>query len=385
MTGMGTETAAAPEHTVASIGPSLDEVVIEELVPASSRRRRRERGDTPLLDVRGLYTSFYTRDGVVRAVDGIDFAVLPGEIMGLVGESGCGKSVTSLSIMRLIAQPGRVEAGEVVFDGRDLLKLSTDEMRKIRGDRVSMIFQQPTSSLNPVWDVGRQLTEVLEIHRNMKGNAARARAIDLLRMVGIPDPERRLNSYPHELSGGMAQRVMIAMALACEPDLLIADEPTTALDVTIQAQILDLMRNLRDETGTAIILITHDLGVVAEMCDRVAVMYAGEIVEHTDVVTLFRDPRHPYTRGLIESIPVPGVLRDELAVIPGNVPNLVDLPPWCRFAPRCAARVEAGLAICTEQHPSLLPITPEHEVRCWLYHDEEGRLLAPAGADGDGR
>ena len=203
--------------------------------------------------------------------------------MGLVGESGCGKSVTSLSIMRLVANPGRIEAGEVLFDGQDLLKISSEEMRKIRGDRISMVFQQPTSSLNPVAEVGKQIEEVLKIHRNMKGKAAEARALELLRMVGIPDPERRLKAFPHELSGGMAQRIMIAMALACEPELLIADEPTTALDVTIQAQILDLMRNLRDETGTAIVLITHDLGVVAEMCDRVAVMYAGEIVEHTDV------------------------------------------------------------------------------------------------------
>jgi len=239
-----------------------------------------------------------------------------------------------------------------------------------------MIFQQPTSSLNPVMDVGRQIGEVLEIHRNMTRAAAHDRALELLRMVGIPDPERRLKSFPHEMSGGMAQRVMIAMALACEPDLLIADEPTTALDVTSQAQILDLMRNLREETGTAIILITHDLGVVAEMCDRVAVMYAGEIVEQTDVVSLFRDPRHPYTRGLIESIPVMGIVRDELSVIPGNVPNLIDLPAGCRFAPRCLARVEESVALATEAHPSLLPIERGHDVRCWLYHDEAGNLLS---------
>jgi peptide/nickel transport system ATP-binding protein len=251
-------------------------------------------------------------------------------------------------------------------------------MRKIRGEQIAMIFQQPTSSLNPVWDVGRQIAEVLEIHRNMKQKAARGRALELLRMVGIPDPERRLTAFPHELSGGMAQRVMIAMALACEPDLLIADEPTTALDVTIQAQILDLMRHLREETGTAIILITHDLGVVAEMCDRVAVMYAGEIVEQTDVVSLFRNPRHPYTRGLIASVPVMGDVRDELAVIPGNVPNLIDLPPACRFAPRCVARVEASLQVCTERHPSLLPVDADHDTRCWLLHDVDGRLL-PAG------
>jgi peptide/nickel transport system ATP-binding protein len=343
-----------------------DGAVIEELGPAATQRARRPRGDRPLLDVRGLRTSFHTRDGVVRAVDGIDFAVDRGEVLGLVGESGCGKSVTSLSIMRLVANPGRIEAGEILFDGQDLLKLSPDAMRKIRGEKIAMIFQQPTSSLNPVWDVGRQIGEVLEIHRNMKRNAARDRALELLKMVGIPDPERRLRSYPHELSGGMAQRVMIAMALACEPDLLIADEPTTALDVTIQAQILDLMRHLREETGSAIILITHDLGVVAEMCDRVAVMYAGEIVEQTDVRTLFRNPSHPYTRGLIGSIPVVGDIREELTVIPGNVPNLIDLPPYCRFAPRCTARVEAGLARCTIDHPELRSIGPGHDARCFL-------------------
>jgi len=223
-----------------------------------------------------------------------------------------------------------------------------------------------------VWDVGRQVAEVLELHRRMKGKAARARALDLLQMVGIPDPARRLQAYPHELSGGMAQRVMIAMALACEPDVLIADEPTTALDVTIQAQILDLMRDLRDRTGTAIILITHDLGVVAEMCDRVAVMYAGEIVERADVRTLFREPRHPYTRGLIGSVPVVGEVRDQLAVIPGNVPNLIDLPPGCRFAPRCVARVQFEVAEAVEQHPVLRSIGAGHEARCWLYHDPEG-------------
>jgi peptide/nickel transport system ATP-binding protein len=352
-----------------------DEIIIEELVPASARRPKRERGATPLLVVEGLQTSFHTRDGVVRAVDGISFSVDRGEVVGLVGESGCGKSVTSLSIMRLVANPGIIEAGRVMYDGRDLLTLSTDEMRKIRGNQVGMIFQQPTSALNPVWDVGRQIGEVLELHRNMKRKAARSRAVELLKMVGIPDPERRLKAYPHELSGGMAQRVMIAMALACEPDLLIADEPTTALDVTIQAQILDLMRNLREETGTAIILITHDLGVVAEMCDRVAVMYAGEIVEQTDVTSLFREPLHPYTRGLIGSIPVMGDRREELQVIPGNVPNLVDLPPGCRFAPRCSARIEHDVTLATELHPELRPVVSGHDVRCWLYHDAEGRLL----------
>jgi len=357
------------------LGSSLDETTIEEIVPAAARRPKRARGDRPLLEVRGLRTSFYTRDGVVRAVDGIDFHVDRGEIMGLVGESGCGKSVTSLSIMRLIAKPGVIEAGEVIFDGTDLLTVSTDEMRKIRGDRISMVFQQPTSSLNPVMEVGDQIEEVLRIHRNLKGKVAQARTLELLQMVGIPDPERRLKSFPHEMSGGMAQRVMIAMALACEPELLIADEPTTALDVTIQAQILDLMRGLRDKTGTAIVLITHDLGVVAEMCDRVAVMYAGEIVEHTDVTTLFREPLHPYTRGLIGSIPVVGQVKDELAVIPGNVPNLIDLPKGCRFAPRCTARVEEEVAIALDIHPNLHPIGPDHDVRCWLYHDVRGVLM----------
>jgi oligopeptide/dipeptide ABC transporter ATP-binding protein len=361
--------------TPAILGPTLAETTVEELVPASSRKPRKERGDRPLLEVKGLRTSFYTRDGAVRAVDGIDFHVDRSEIMGLVGESGCGKSVTALSIMGLVGRPGKVEAGEVLFDGRDLLKIKPDEMRKLRGDQLSMIFQQPQSSLNPVWDVGAQIGEVLEIHRNMKHGPARARALELLRMVGIPDPERRLKSYPHEMSGGMAQRVMIAMALACEPELLIADEPTTALDVTIQAQILDLMRTLREQTGTAIILITHDLGVVAEMCDQVAVMYAGEIVEQTDVTTLFRQPRHPYTRGLIASIPVVGDVREWLSVIPGNVPNLIEVARGCRFAPRCASRVAEDNAMAIDVHPGLHPLDSGHEVRCWLYHDANGRLI----------
>jgi len=361
---------------------SLETSVIEELVPASKRKPRHERGGRPLLEVKGLRTSFKTRDGLVQAVSGIDFDVDRGEIMGLVGESGCGKSVTSLSIMRLVAKPGRIDAGEVIFDGQDLLKLSNDAMRRIRGDRISMIFQQPTSSLNPVWDVGTQIEEVLRIHRGMKGKVASSRAAELLKMVGIPDPQRRLKAFPHEMSGGMAQRVMIAMALACEPELLIADEPTTALDVTIQAQILDLMRNLRDETGTAIVLITHDLGVVAEMCDRVAVMYAGEIVEHADVTSLFRRPMHPYTQGLIGSIPVVGAVRDELAVIPGNVPNLIDLPPGCRFAPRCLTRLSEKVEPALEHHPELRPIGSGHDVRCWLYHDLEGRPIERSTAAG---
>ncbi len=341
------------------------------------REPRRRVGTTGerLLDVRGLRTSFTTRDGVVRAVDGIDFHVNRGEILGLVGESGCGKSVTSLSILRLIAPPGRIEAGELIFDGRDLLKLDSRQMRELRGNRISMIFQQPTSSLNPVFSVGRQLEEVLELHRNMKRRAARDRAAELMRMVGIPDPVRRLDAFPHALSGGMAQRVMIAMALACEPELLIADEPTTALDVTIQAQILDLMRSLQRETGTAIVLITHDLGVVAEMADRVAVMYAGEIVEQADVRELFTDPRHPYTRGLIGSVPTLGEVKEQLATIPGSVPNLIDLPAGCRFAPRCTTRVEQHVEPAERLHPPLREVAPGHEVRCWLYYtpDEVGQ------------
>jgi oligopeptide/dipeptide ABC transporter ATP-binding protein len=350
--------------------PSIEEGVIEELVPEAQRGPRGAVGEV-LLEVRGLRTSFHLRDGIVRAVTGVDLSVRRGEILGLVGESGCGKSVTSLSIMRLVGAPGRVEQGEVMFDGQDLLKLSESRMRDVRGDRISMIFQQPTSSLNPVLNVGFQIGEVLEIHRNMKRRAARTRALELLQMVGIPEPERRLKAFPHEMSGGMAQRVMIAMALACEPELLIADEPTTALDVTIQAQILDLMRRLQRETGTAIILITHDLGVVAEMCDRVAVMYAGEIIESSTTRTLFRQPRHPYTQGLIGAIPTLGRTQEELAVIPGTVPNLIDLPPGCRFAPRCGARLDYEVAPATEMHPELLPIDADHDVRCWLYHESD--------------
>lgn len=328
----------------------------------------------PLLEVKGLKTYFYTEDGVVRAVDGVSFEVYPGEVLGLVGESGCGKSVTSLSIMRLISKPGRVDEGEILLDGENLLKLPEEEMIKVRGNRISMIFQQPQTALNPVFKVGDQLAEVLGVHQDMGKEAGWKRAVDLLKMVGVPDPERRADAYPHELSGGMAQRVMIAMALACVPELLIADEPTTALDVTIQAQILDLMRDLRREMGTSVILITHDLGVVAEMAERVAVMYAGEIVEQTDVNTLFDQPLHPYTQGLIGSIPVLGEIKERLDVIPGSVPNLVDLPPGCRFAPRCQARFKYGCKICAEVKPELVEVKPGHSVRCWLYQNAEGHV-----------
>jgi peptide/nickel transport system ATP-binding protein len=325
----------------------------------------------PLLEVKNLKTYFFTEDGVVKAVDGVDFYVLPGEVLGLVGESGCGKSVTSLSIMRLISRPGEVVEGEVLLDGQNLLKLREDEMMQIRGNRISMIFQQPQTALNPVFRVGDQIAEVLDIHQSLGREIGRKRAVELLRMVGIPEPDRRADSYPHELSGGMAQRVMIAMALACAPELLIADEPTTALDVTIQAQILDLMRGLREKTGTSIILITHDLGVVAEICERVAVMYAGRIVEGTDVQRLFDKPLHPYTQGLIGSIPILGKIKERLDVIPGSVPNLVNLPPGCKFAPRCRARVEHSLTICTDKEPDLIEAQSGHTVRCWLYQDDE--------------
>ncbi len=328
----------------------------------------------PILEVKGLRTSFYTRAGVIRAVTGLDFHVNQGEVLGLVGKSGCGKSVTSLSILGLVGEPGKVEAGEVLFGGRDLLTLSDDEMRKIRGDRIAMIFQQPQSSLNPVMKVGPQIAEALLVHRGLDEKGARKRSLELMDMVGIPDPKARYEAYPFEMSGGMAQRVMIAIALSCEPELLIADEPTTALDVTIQAQILDLMRMLQRETGTAIVLITHDLGVVAEMCDRAAVMYAGEIVEQTDVRTLFAEPAHPYTRGLIGAVPVPGEILDELATIPGSVPNLIELPEGCRFAPRCAARVEHGNVLAERAHPELWPVRDDHLVRCWLYHHQDGSL-----------
>lgn len=320
-----------------------------------------------ILEIKGLKTQFFTETGVVRAVDGVDLVVKRGEVLGLVGESGCGKSVTSLSIMRLVSQPGKIVEGSIIFDNEDLLNLSESRMVNIRGNRISMIFQQPQSSLNPVFRVGDQLTEVLLIHQDIGKDAAEARAIELLTTVGIPEPESRASSYPHELSGGMAQRVMIAMALACVPQLLIADEPTTALDVTIQAQILDLMRALKSKMETSIILITHDLGVVAEMCDRVNVMYAGRIVEEADVITLFERPKHPYTKALIGSTPVLGQTEKELVTIPGSVPNLINLPSGCKFAPRCLARVENELEICTQEEPELRAVEKDHIVRCWLY------------------
>lgn len=324
----------------------------------------------PLLEVKDLRTHFFTEDGIVKAVDGVSFQVYPGEVLGLVGESGCGKSVTSLSIMRLISKPGRITAGEIEFGDKNLLELSAAEMMKVRGNHISMIFQQPQSALNPVFKIGDQIAEVLRIHTDLGKPAAWTRAVELLALVGIPDAEKRAEAYPHEMSGGMAQRVMIAMALACTPQLLIADEPTTALDVTIQAQILDLLRDLRTRVGTAIILITHDLGVIAEMADRVAVMYAGWIVEQADIKDLLVDPLHPYTRGLISSIPILGNTAQRLEVIPGSVPDLIDLPPGCRFAPRCRSRLEHRLEKCCHAEPEMISVSPGHAVRCWLYENK---------------
>jgi oligopeptide/dipeptide ABC transporter ATP-binding protein len=334
-----------------------------------------------LLEVRDLRTHFHTDAGVARAVDGISFDIGKGECVTLVGESGCGKSVTSLTIMRLLAMPpARIAGGTILFKGRNLLELTDAAMCAVRGREIAMIFQEPQTALNPVFQVSDQISEVLGIHKNFGKRAGKQRAVELLKMVGIPDAERRAEAYPHELSGGMAQRVMIAMALACVPELLIADEPTTALDVTIQAQILDLMRDLRAKMGTSVILITHDLGVVAEMAERVAVMYAGEIVEQAEVNLLFDRPMHPYTQGLIGSIPVLGQIKERLDVIPGSVPNLVNLPPGCRFAPRCAAREKYGLKICTDVKPDLKDVSQGHLVRCWLYQDARDHQ-APLKAD----
>jgi peptide/nickel transport system ATP-binding protein len=319
----------------------------------------------PLLEVDGLKTHFFTRDGVVRAVDGVSFSIQPGETLALVGESGCGKSVTSLSIMRLIASPpGRVVAGAVRFNGRDLLGLGEAAMRRVRGNEISMIFQEPMTSLNPVLTIGRQIAETLVLHRAMARGDAMARAVELLRLVNIPEPARRAAEYPHQMSGGMRQRVMIAMALACDPKLLIADEPTTALDVTIQAQILDLMRELQAKTGAAILLITHDLGVVAEMAQRVVVMYAGRKVEEAPVEELFARPRHPYTRGLMNSMPRLGAghgARTRLQEIPGMVPSLREPIAGCAFASRCAYAVDA----CRGGAPALEARAEGHHVACW--------------------
>ena len=320
-----------------------------------------------LLQVQNLHTYFETDEGLVQAVNGIDFNIRRGETLGLVGESGCGKSVSALSIMKLIpVPPGRIVKGRILFEGHDLVKLSEADMRRIRGNSISMIFQEPMTSLNPVQRVGTQIAEAIKLHQNADQAEARRRAVEMLAKVGIPDPQRTAREYPFQLSGGMRQRVMIAMALSCNPKLIIADEPTTALDVTIQAQILDLMIKLQEDFGASILLITHDLGVVAEMADRVTVMYAGRIVESADVTPLFAEPQHPYTQGLMASVPQMGrpVAADKLLkTIPGVVPSLLDLPPGCAFQDRCDRVFER----CRSQEPSLIDLRSNHWVRCWLH------------------
>ncbi len=320
-----------------------------------------------LLEVNNLRTHFPTRGGLVRAVDGISFHVDAGELLGLVGESGCGKSITALSVMRLVAPPGKIVGGEITFDGKDLLRLSDEAMREIRGDDIAMIFQDPMTSLNPVFTVGEQIAEALRLHRKLNRKLAWEAAIESMREVAIPDPGRRANDYPHQLSGGMRQRVMIAMALACDPKLLIADEPTTALDVTIQAQILELMNDLRKNRELAVLLITHDLGVVAEVADRVAVMYTGKIVEEAPVHELFARPRHPYTEGLLRSVPKLSVehvaKKERLETIEGVVPSPTNLPPGCHFAPRCPHRMPR----CEEGEIPLYDLEGGVKVRCVLF------------------
>jgi oligopeptide/dipeptide ABC transporter ATP-binding protein len=320
-----------------------------------------------LIEIKALCTHFRTDEGVIRAVDKVDLSIRPGETHGLVGESGCGKSVTALSIMRLIPEPpGRIVSGEILFEGRNLLRISEAEMRDIRGNAISMIFQEPMTSLNPVHRVGVQVAEAIRLHQGVGRNEARQRATAMLTKVGISDPERRFHNYPFQLSGGMRQRVMIAMALSCLPRLVIADEPTTALDVTIQAQILTLMRRLKEEIGASILLITHDLGVIAETSDRVSVMYAGRVVESADVTSLFNEPKHPYTQGLVLSVPIMDRPVPEgrlLETIPGVVPNLLDLPVGCTFQDRCAK----VFGRCREEEPSLIDLGANHWVRCWRH------------------
>jgi len=327
----------------------------------------------PLLEVRDLRTQFFTQDGVVKAVDGVSFHLMPGETLGLVGESGCGKSITALSIMRLIpSPPGKIVSGEIIFEGEDILRMNDDEMRSIRGRKIAMIFQDPMTSLNPVLTINRQISEALELHLGMSKQQARQRAIELLKMVGIPNAEQRVDQYPHQFSGGMRQRVMIAMALSCNPSLLIADEPTTALDVTIQAQILYLIRTLQHEHNTALILITHDLGVVAGMTDRINVMYAGHIVETAPTEELFENPRHPYTVGLLNSIPrLDAPRKERLNPIRGLPPDLIDLPDMCPFVPRCDLAREK----CSEKNPPLFDVNPVHRSACWYW--EEVSLAGP--------
>jgi len=329
--------------------------------------------DTPLLQVKNLTTSFVTDSGEVHAVNGVSFNLDRGRVLGIVGESGSGKSVTAYSIMRILSDNGRVESGQVLFDGKDILQTSENEMRQFRGERISIIFQDPMTSLNPVFTVGSQLSEAIRLHTDRTRAQAKARALELLRLVGVNEPDKRLRQYPHQLSGGMRQRVMIAMALACEPDILIADEPTTALDVTIQAQILELMRSLQKQLGMAIIMITHDLGVIAEMCDEIIVMYAGRICERGTAEEIFYNPRHAYTKGLLRSIPRMTDVHEKLVPIAGSPVDLLNLPEGCAFASRC----DHAMRICLSELPQELPINDDHLASCWLnvklVYDEQKR------------
>ena len=326
-----------------------------------------DHGEAPLLEVKNLQTQFFTQDGVVKAVDDVSFYIKPGETLGVVGESGSGKSITGLSLMRLVpTPPGKIVQGEVLFQGTDVLKMSEEQVRSIRGNDIAMIFQDPMTSLNPVLTINRQISESLILHMGMNKERAKARAIELLEMVGIPNAKERVDQYPHQFSGGMRQRVMIAMALSCNPKLLIADEPTTALDVTIQAQILDLMRNLQSETGAGVLMITHSMGVVAGMADRVQVMYAGHIVETATTEEIFANPRHPYTIGLMKSIPrLDARSKDKLQPIRGLPPDLIDLPDMCPFVPRCNYAREQ----CEQKNPPLMEVSPGHMSACW-FHEE---------------
>ena len=319
-----------------------------------------------IFQIRGLKTQFFTSKGIVPAVDGVDITVKKGEAVGLVGESGCGKSMTAMSTMQLLQYPGRVVAGEILLDGENLLEKTKKEMDEIRGNRITMIFQEPMTSLNPVYTIGKQVSEAILIHENVSKEEAKQRSIDIFRKVGIPEPEKRYNVFPHQLSGGLRQRVMIGMAMVCNPQLMIADEPTTALDVTIEAQILYLMKQLQKEQGTAVVMITHNLGVVAESCDYVYVMYAGKIMEEAPVRELFRDPKHPYTFGLMNSIPKMTEVKEHLYTIKGLVPNLLHLPQGCRFCPRC----EKAMKVCTMYEPDLYETEDGHKVRCFLYNKE---------------
>jgi oligopeptide/dipeptide ABC transporter ATP-binding protein len=327
----------------------------------------------PVLSIRDLVVEFHTDDGIVKAVDGVSYDVHPGETLGIVGESGSGKSVSQLAVLGLIPQPpGKIVRGEAYFDGKDTLKMSRRQLRKIRGDDVAMIFQDPMTSLNPVLKIGHQIAEAIKAHRaGIKDRDAKERSIKLLSIVGVPNPERRFDQYPHEFSGGMRQRAMIAMAIANEPKLLIADEPTTALDVTIQAQILEVLKKAQDETQAATIMITHDLGLIAELADRVVVMYAGKVVELTDVHTLFAAPRHPYTVGLMDSLPRLTVDEDWLRPIPGSPPSLISRPPGCPFHPRC--QLSQGRARCREEEPPLRPIGRDHLTACHFAEELEGQ------------